>query len=258
MNRPRNKVALFTRHLLVACLLLLVSSCAYEYRNENKYTATRKVTYSNPSAEGGSPAFVSQRKMEYFPTEKKKGDGIRRLHSLFIGVSKYQNPDYTLGFADKDALALKAFIENNYNNLRADEITNSSLVNREVTRENILRELDRLTRDLDGDDIAFLYFAGHGVKHPTNNAYFFLTWNSEITNVTTHGISWHQFDEIIGNLKRKTGSVILLIDTCHSAAISNGKRGITVARRDLSKEIDQRGLYILSVSRQLSLDRIEV
>ena len=87
-------------------------------------------------------------------------DALPRTHALIVGISEYKHLG-NLSFADDDALAFQAYVEEN---LQSKKDTNNIvvLINEEALSSNIYMALENLISQTKKDDKVYIYFSGHG------------------------------------------------------------------------------------------------
>jgi len=150
------------------------------------------------------------------------------LYLLSIGVSKYENPDFNLNFADKDALAIAKLFKAQEGKIYKKVVT-KVLVNENATSGNILDALDWIDREATSKDVVILFIAGHGVNDDKGN-YYFLSTDTNLNRLRRTAVKWIEIQDTITNLPSK---VILLADTCHSGNIAGNRRDVTGAIKSI-------------------------
>jgi WD40 repeat protein len=161
---------------------------------------------------------------------------------LAIGISKYREAGISLQFADEDARALQTLILKEQHTQLFNNVKTKLLTNGDATREGILNALDWLRTEGNQNDVRVLFLAGHGELSPLgDNTYFFSTYEHESgKNLDIHGIRWISLLEALRGGK---GRAILMVDTCHAAAVS-GERGLApVDIEQVIKENNQELAY---------------
>jgi WD40 repeat protein len=171
------------------------------------------------------------------------------LYILAVGVSKYANPKYNLRFADKDArdfinsmLAQKGLL---YRNVVIYH--GKSLTNEEATKDEILEGLDWISKETTSNDVAMVFFSGHGVND-RNNYYYFCPYNVDPDHLLRTGVA---FSDIKNALSIVAGKALFFVDTCHSGNSLGlgGRRGgidINLVVNELSSA--GRGVVVFSAS----------
>ena len=176
-----------------------------------------------------------------------------KLHLFAVGVSDYSSKDLSpLSYASKDA---EDFIKT-INGLNTDlysEVSNTLLVNKNATRNNVLRDLKKLVSNVDQRDVVMLYFSGHGIKDGEDT--FFMTSDSSAEDTFTAV----NFSEIKTRIRTLIDDmkchVVLFMDTCHSGAMY-GMKGST---QEISMKIPELVGFYSSTSGQQSaeLDKLQ-
>ncbi|MBD2896945.1 hypothetical protein amrb99_58970 [Actinomadura sp. RB99] len=126
-----------------------------------------------------------------------------KLHGFFAGVDVYQCGDAfrELSFAGRDASALQALFEDN---LPGE--TNLSL-DREVTKRKFLTEIGQVADRCASDDLAVIFFSGHGTFDGE-----LVMYDSEPDNLRETGLS---LDELVAAVQRiRARQLIIVLDCC--------------------------------------------
>jgi len=96
------------------------------------------------------------------------------LYVLAIGVSNYQNKDYTLRYAAKDAKDFTATMQAQkgglYKNVVVKVLTDNS-----AAKNDILDGLDWIQKECTARDMAMIFLAGHGINDNVGSFYYCLT-----------------------------------------------------------------------------------
>jgi hypothetical protein len=169
-----------------------------------------------------------------------------KLYILAVGVSKYSNEKYNLLFADKDARDFVASMQGQKGLLYSDVIV-KSLTNEQATKDDILDGLDWIRKETTSNDVAMVFFAGHGVNDQ-NNYYYFCPYNVDPERLFRTGVA---FSDIKNTVSAIAGKAIFFIDTCHSGNSLGlaGRRGgldINIVINELSSA--QNGVIVFSAS----------
>jgi len=141
-----------------------------------------------------------------------KGKEKPDLYLLAIGESKYKDSRFNLTYAAKDAQDIATLFKNNEN---YDEVFIKTLLNEQVTRENIMSLKDFINKADINDEVIF-FLAGHGVLDDKLD-YYFATYDMDFDNPSGRGIDYNDIEEVLDGivpLKK-----ILLIDACHSGEV---------------------------------------
>jgi WD40 repeat protein len=171
---------------------------------------------------------------------------IPKLYVLAVGVSKYANEKFNLNFSDKDArdfvstmMAQKGFLYR--------EVIVKSLLNERATKDEILDGLDWIRKETTSNDVAMIFFSGHGVNDQ-NNYYYFCPYNVDPERLLRTGVA---FSDIKNTVSAIAGKALFFVDTCHSGNSIGmaGRRGgldINIVINELSSA--QNGVVVFSAS----------
>lgn len=153
-----------------------------------------------------------------------------QLHVLAIGVGDYNEAhakSLRLKFADDDAHDITAALVDTQKDLYAD-VTWQVLRNEEASKRGIFHALDTLVKDMKQDDVAVVFFSGHGAL--VDNELYLLPYEVDVRDnsaikATAIGISALRLE-----LRRlsKRGRVLVLLDACRSGAATADGTDLTV------------------------------
>jgi WD40 repeat protein len=182
------------------------------------------------------------------------------LYILAVGVSQYANSKYNLQFADKDARDFVNSIMSQKGLLYRDIVIYQGhpLTNKEATKDEILEGLTWIRKQTTSNDVAMIFFSGHGVND-TNNQYYFCSYNFIPEHELATGVS---FSDIKNTLTVIAGKVLFFVDTCHSGNSlgMGGRRDISDINRVIS-ELSSVGsgvvVFSASTSSEVSYERSE-
>ena len=150
--------------------------------------------------------------------------GLRKsatLHILSIGLNNYNAPNLsTLKFAEADAEAVvDAFVKRHQYTF--SNIHKTTLLGNDVTRNRIEREIETICETAKPNDLAVIFFAGHGLVDSRN--YYLVTADvKDADKPNIGGMSASLFKEKISYIPCK---LVVFIDACHSAKIFDAYRG---------------------------------
>jgi hypothetical protein len=119
-----------------------------------------------------------------------------------------------LGYASKDAIDFKKLVEQSCKK-NFKEIKTVILNDSQATKENIL-ELNKFYADAHIDDVAVIFYAGHGILDKDLN-YFLATHDIDFASPTTNGLSYEEFEDIMDGIRPL--AKYCFIDACHSGKI---------------------------------------
>jgi WD40 repeat protein len=134
------------------------------------------------------------------------------LYIVSLGVSKHEDPQYNLEFADKDAKDIVATFQKSpfFNEVHA-----KTYVNHEVTLEN-LEEIKPFLQDSDINDVVILFVAGHGVLDDQFD-YYFASYDMDFNDPSRRGIAYGAIEKLLDGIPAL--KKLLFIDTCHSGEL---------------------------------------
>lgn len=171
------------------------------------------------------------------------------LWVLAVGVSHYASPDLDLEFADVDARAIGAQLQQAARRGPYREVHTLVLTDAEVTRESMLEGFSRFLGQAGPDDVAVLFVAGHGVRDLASGSYYFLPYPATADTLLADGLRMSDFDESLRILRRNVRAVIVMLDTCHA-----GSLGIPAAAAVSADEMARQmtageGFFLLAASK---------
>jgi WD40 repeat protein len=146
-----------------------------------------------------------------------------KLYLLAIGLSEYENKDFNLGLAGKDAADFSKTMIKQKGLLYSDVVV-KVLTNAQATKDNILDGLEWIQNETTSKDVAMVFIAGHGINDNTG-IYYFLPYNANLEKIKRTCVV---FSDIQNTLKAIAGKVILFADTCHSGNIMSGRRAVDI------------------------------
>ena len=148
-----------------------------------------------------------------------------KLYVLAIGVSRYANSNYNLGFPAKDAQDFAAALLRQKGGLYR-EVVVKTLTDANATRDNVVDALDWIRTQTTSKDVAMIFFAGHGVNDALNR-YYFCPYNFSLDRQSSTGVGMNEIKTTVENI---AGKVVLFVDSCHSGNVF----GTAKARGDLT------------------------
>lgn len=138
----------------------------------------------------------------------------KNLYVLSIGTSKYQQAEYNLNYAEKDANDLAKLFQSNTNKVY-DNVHVKTMFDEAVKVEDILKAKAFLEQ-ANTNDIVVVFIAGHGVLDEEFN-YFFATHFINFFKPNEGGLAYVLLESLMEKLKAMRK--ILIMDTCHSGEI---------------------------------------
>jgi WD40 repeat protein len=202
-----------------------------------------------------------------------------RAYVITIGVNAYENPNWKLGFAAKDAQDLSGALQRiqgyeviavplisaESGDAKLDQATKANIEGalallagkEEAYRERIRSAIGSIANELrkvTPDDLVILAFSGHGYTDP--QARFYLLPSDSGTDELTDALlpkvlpKFISSDELSQWLKNvDAGEMVVLIDSCHSAAsVPEGFKPGPMGDRGLGQLAYDKGMQILAAT----------
>jgi WD40 repeat protein len=164
---------------------------------------------------------------------------LPRLRALFVGVNAYASPKLTrLRYAAKDAIDLAAFFKGQEGKSYV-KVETKALP--DAMRIDVLNGLEWLERDSVEGDVNLLFLAGHGAT--VEQHFYYLAADSDPEALRATAVSK---DEILRTIRNRKGSMVVMLDACHSGAsmeATSGTSGVDMNR--LANELGDQSLGVL-------------
>ena len=171
------------------------------------------------------------------------------LWLLAVGVSKYESTELILEFADRDAEEIARALRAAARGGRYREVKSMVLTNDQVTRASLLDGLANFLGNAGPDDVAALFFAGHGVRDLSSGSYYFLPHPASTENLLTEGLRMSDFDEMLRIVRRNVRAVVVMLDTCHAGAFGLSSNQVVSADEMAAQMSAGEGFFLLAASR---------
>ncbi|MBF0626590.1 MAG: caspase family protein [Magnetococcales bacterium] len=184
-------------------------------KNSHGYSAPAEITLK---WRGGNQSEHNEDDLSKTPSNSN-----RNLNVLAVGMDNYNVNISKLRFARKDAEDFGSVMVQKQGE-QYDKISLSQLP--DVFRPKILEGLEWLWKETTEQDVAMLFFSGHGANR-NDDEYFFLPVDSNLDDLAGTAVSATEINNI---LRKIPGQVLLFMDSCHSGQIRNsdekeGRRG---------------------------------
>ena len=150
-------------------------------------------------------------------------------YAVVIGVSHYKDGRIpNLNFADRDAEAVRAFLLDP-NGGGVSPANLRFLVNENATFTNMWSALHDFLIKPGPDDLAIVYFAGHGSADPNRREnYYLLGYDTALDHMGGTAVGmWELIDSFKRNLQ---ANVVSFVDACHSGAVGQALPNISNER----------------------------
>jgi uncharacterized caspase-like protein len=169
-----------------------------------------------------------------------------KLYILAVGVSQYADSKFNLKLADKDAGDFVKAMMAQKDLLYRDVIV-KLLTNEKATKDDVLDGLDWIRQETTSNDVAMVFFAGHGVNDQ-NNYYYFCPYNVDPSRLLRTGVA---FSDIKKTVSAIAGKALFFVDSCHSGnaiglAARRSPLDINIVINELSSA--ENGVVVFSAS----------
>jgi len=178
-----------------------------------------------------------------------------QVWAAIVGISEYKSTDIpSLRYADRDAEALYDFLvtplEQGGRGVAKSNIR--KLINKEATKTNIQEAIFDFMKSALEEDIAIIYFAGHGAPDPTRpNVPYLLAYDSDLARPAATAVKMQEVQDAIRDYI-KAKKIIVFADACHSAGVGTNvaMRGVANAGliNQFLEEIAKSGNSVLTFS----------
>lgn len=152
--------------------------------------------------------------------------------ALVVGVSNFADSDLNLKYAAKDAIDFGKFLESGAK-FAPDHV--KVITDKDATRDNIIKQLGtgwlgRLARP---NDLVVVYVSSHGSvsRDEAGGVNFLVAHDTQANALLGTGIPMQWLSQIIKE-QVHSDRVVVILDVCHSGAVSGGQKGLT---RDTNK-----------------------
>jgi hypothetical protein len=138
------------------------------------------------------------------------------LHLLVVGINRYEDSAFNLGYARQDGEAIAHFFEQRGRRL-FKSVSTITLFDDKATGPGIREALDRVAREARPEDVVLLYMAGHGVG--LGQQFYFLPHEMRTEMDTEAAIRKYGLAAtVLGDALRRIPALkqILILDTCQS------------------------------------------
>lgn len=177
------------------------------------------------------------------------------LWIAIIGLNQYKSPDIpALKYARNDAVELSRFFDGQkalgiYKNLKR-----KLLINQNATLINIRAALGEFFIDAREDDLAIVFFAGHGVVDKVGATYL-LAYDSDPDKLYSTALPMREFQNLLKH-RIPPKRTLVLADACHSGGIGTGIRGTAEIIAEFHRLVrETEGKVIMTASREREFSR---
>jgi hypothetical protein len=153
------------------------------------------------------------------------------LYVVAVGVSDYEDARFRLTYAHKDADDLADLFEGKRD--RFGEVKVQRILNRDATRENILKAKDFLKTSR-VDDLVVVFFAGHGLLDSKLD-YYFATADIDFKDPAKRGLPYEAIEDLLDGIRAR--KKLLLMDTCHSGELDKEEVQVMQSEKKSGDEV---------------------
>jgi WD40 repeat protein len=187
---------------------------------------------------------------------RRAGADNARMRILAIGIDAYLDPALRLTSAKRDAEAVAKMFKARGKAVFRGGVTAKVLTDEQATKEGIAAGFAWLARETRPEDVAVVFFAGHG--ETAHDEYFFIPQDLRYQgddSLVEQGLSQGALQEMVKAIPARR--VIMLLDTCKSGKLTDafGSRGFKI-KKSLTLFSQTTGTYMVAAStaQQLALE----
>jgi hypothetical protein len=169
-----------------------------------------------------------------------QGDGSARRIALVVGNSAYQHLG-TLANPRNDATAMATALQD----LAFDEVITAI----DLGHKDLLSRLQEFYAKLDGDAIALLYYAGHGVQVWGQN--YLLPCDAEVIKASDLRNAAVPLNDVARAMSRRASTRLLFLDACRNDPLSDQAGGLVRGARSapaIGSDLDNVGRGLAKVT----------
>ena len=150
------------------------------------------------------------------------------LYIFTVAINKYRDRRLQLKYAVPDAeFILKGF--SNQKKSLYQNIVTYNLFDDNVTKDGLKSTFEKLSTQIQADDVFVFYIAGHGITYDEDGDYYYLPSNFRFTSseaIQKQGISKNDLTRYLSLIK--AGKTLILMDTCNAGSfLGNNTRGLS-------------------------------
>ncbi len=162
------------------------------------------------------------------------------LFLITIGVSNYQDNDFNLKYAQKDAKEISELLSDTkaYGQVLRKEFYDQSF------NEKTYDEISEFLKEANINDVIILFFAGHGVLDEQFN-YFLATHSMDFNNPADKGLSFDEVENLFESLECR--NKLIMIDACFSGEIDKGSVAVDTSTIENKADIQFRSVQAAAI-----------
>jgi hypothetical protein len=152
------------------------------------------------------------------------------LYLVTIGTSRFQQSDYNLTYAAKDAEDVKNILSQSE---AFKEIHSLLIKDEEVTKERI-QTLSDFIGNAGVNDIVIVFIAGHGILNHELD-YYLSTYDIDFIAPEKRGIPYIELEDLMDQTKSR--KKVLFMDACHSGELDKEEMELTYTAKTEAGDI---------------------
>lgn len=156
------------------------------------------------------------------------------LYLVSIGVSTFEDSDYDLTYAAKDATD---FVNLFRNSGRYGKIAVIDLQNETFVKQEIKSIKDRLMKTAPQDHV-MIFYAGHGLLD-ANYDFYLTTYDTDFSNPGAKALPYDELEDLLAGIPAR--NKLMFIDACHSGEVDKEELEAMTASVSKIKNITFRG-----------------
>ncbi len=164
------------------------------------------------------------------------------LYVVSIGVSKYQNADYNLTYADKDANDFTELMKMNSKAFKEVKVFNFN--NQNAKKEDILAIRSELEKSK-VDDHVIVFIASHGLLDDDLD-YYIAMHDCNFENPKNGGLNYNALEKLLDEIPAR--NKLMFIDACHSGEVDKEESMLVDADMENSEGVNYRGFKALKTN----------
>lgn len=141
-----------------------------------------------------------------------------RLFVFAAGVSKHEFPEYHLRFAAADAKGLAARLQKERGRVFGD-VQVTLHTDEDATPAKILEGLDWLQRSCTENDLAVVYFSGHGLR--ARRGLYYVSYLGDEENIYNTCVNWEDIAKRL--TETRASQILFLSDCCHAGSFATDR-----------------------------------
>lgn len=187
-------------------------------------------------------------KMQQLKLVSTYGSVPPKCHIFIVGINEYNNQLLKLNYARPDAEAVSKLLGEKQQ-MPYEELRIHAIYDKDASKKAILDTLDKLSEEIELQDVFMFYYAGHG-SMVEEEFYFVPTDMSRLydkKSLDQNGLSAHELQEKFQNIKALKQVVIM--DACQSGASVDvlAKRGL-LKEKAMAQLSRSSGVHILAAA----------